>query len=315
MSDKPKTKIKASEIVSDIRSGMSEPELKQKYGLRQKSLEQALGKLSAAGLLTDIEIQKWNKSNENYDLRPRPEVRIPQWRCPSCNAPQPEEKDECPVCGVVIKKLLSHREHDFYMPPTSETSTSQGKGWLAVVASIIVFAIVGTGFLWWSKHRATEKTRVAGLHLKLKTLDRTEAAQNAYQSSSGQDEPSNSLSSEGTDSGASNLDLSPGSAPPQEATSDTRIRSKEDSRPKEKEPISSKYRYRSPEAVQFQRLQGRSGGSLKNLSSNFPVLQQVLDRHAGGWHPSWTRWQEKREAGQSSVWCPQTMSIWLGLSR
>ena len=242
MNDKPKTRIKASQIVSDIRSGVSEPELKQKYGLSDKSLEQVLGKLAAAGLLTDIEIQKWNKPHENYDPGPRPEVRIPQWRCPSCNAPQPEEKDECPVCGVVIKKLLSHREHDYFDAPTSETITSQGKGWLAVIASIIVFAIVGTGLLWWSKHRATEKTRIAGLPLKLKTLDRTEAAQNAYQSSSGQDEPSNSLSSEGTDSGASNLDLSPGSTPPQETTSDTRARSKEDSRPKEKEPVSSKYR-------------------------------------------------------------------------
>ncbi|MBI5251890.1 MAG: hypothetical protein HY912_20555 [Desulfomonile tiedjei] len=245
-----KHKISASRMVCDILSGMNESELKLKYGLRDNSIDQVLSKLVAAGKLTETEIRTWRKSNE--DRGPVPQVRagISNWRCPSCNAPQLEEPDECPVCGVVIKKLLSRREHGENIPPTIEQSSSLGKAWLIAVASIIAFAIVGTGLIWWSKHRAEHKPGITALSTKPQPSGVANTERYSDQVSSEQEGTWDTLSSEKPDGGASDMDSSPGSRFPPDRTSRGDSPSRQTEKPsgsqtsphREKEPPSDKYR-------------------------------------------------------------------------
>jgi len=161
MADTPKIKIKAGPLVSDIRSGMKESEFKKKYGLCHKSLDRVLGKLTAAGLLTESEVRAWKGIGTAEDSICRLPLESALWHCPSCNAPQAEEKDECPVCGVIVRKLSARREHEVNPSEGLSNDSSPRKKWHAVMFSLIVFTGLGIGLIWWAKHRVSDQRHFA----------------------------------------------------------------------------------------------------------------------------------------------------------
>jgi len=110
--------VRAQEAVRDIRSGMSDADLMEKYRLTARGLQSLLDQLVKAGALKPTEIEKrvpW--SDTTVDLRgvikrlgldttdgPEGPVDVPA-RCVACGSPQTMEFETCPVCGVNIHEF------------------------------------------------------------------------------------------------------------------------------------------------------------------------------------------------------------------
>jgi hypothetical protein len=170
MSDSGKRKLSAKEILSDIRSGMDGSGLKHKYDLSDKALELVLTKLSAAGALTERDVDRLNPAPEVPAEASRGLHRTQQWRCPACNVLQPQEMSECPACGVVVSKFAAHQGQGHPGARAIPVSTyhdvnesSGGGGWTYVVWSIVVLAVIGGAVIAWSIHRSGEKAELAEL--------------------------------------------------------------------------------------------------------------------------------------------------------
>lgn len=155
MTETQKRRISASKIIADIRSGMSETALMQKYGLSESGLKKTLGKLVDSGHLQEDEIPR-RQAPETSPV-PEPQKKV-QLRCPSCDAEWTEDVDECPFCGVVIKKFMASRGAVRDVPAQSEDSSE--KNWFSVIVSILVCASIGIGLIWWSRHQAKEQSPV-----------------------------------------------------------------------------------------------------------------------------------------------------------
>ena len=165
MPDPGKRKLSAKQILTDIRSGMDSTELKRKYDLSEKGLESVCKRLAATGALKEHDIRRlgsWRGSSETSPKIPN-EAR---WQCPACNTPQTVEMSECPVCGIVVEKFLARQGPvDHVSTVDSDTSRDAGprehKGWMSLIISVVVFALVGSSLLLWSTHRAKEVPKIS----------------------------------------------------------------------------------------------------------------------------------------------------------
>jgi uncharacterized Zn finger protein (UPF0148 family) len=79
-----------------------------KYRLSVTGLQSLLSKLSEIGLVKRADLDKRNPNLEKT-------VELTTVKCPSCGMPQFSAFDECPQCGVIVKKYLDARD-----PPKSE---------------------------------------------------------------------------------------------------------------------------------------------------------------------------------------------------
>jgi hypothetical protein len=95
----PKRKIDAREALKDIRQGMTDEELMEKYSLSAQGLQSLFHKLVEAGLITQYELD----DRAPFGTRT---VALDIFRCPSCGMPQFEKFDVCPQCGVIVSKFV-----------------------------------------------------------------------------------------------------------------------------------------------------------------------------------------------------------------
>jgi hypothetical protein len=102
MTNERRKTVNAKQAANDIRSGMTNAELMEKYGLSAKGLQVLLTKLVDVGHLQQSDLEARTPA-------PDTSVRI-AWKCPSCGSPQTRAYDECPNCGVIVAKLLGQRE-------------------------------------------------------------------------------------------------------------------------------------------------------------------------------------------------------------
>ena len=84
-----KPKIDAKQALQDIRSGMTDAQLMDKYNISARGLESLLKKLVQAGVLLQSEI------DDRHPLRTT-SVDIAIFRCPACGMPQFSEFADCP---------------------------------------------------------------------------------------------------------------------------------------------------------------------------------------------------------------------------
>ncbi len=98
----PQQKISAKELVADIRGGMGNAALVEKYKISAQGLQSIFNKLIAAGALQQAELDNRASSDDRT-------VNL-AWKCPACGKPQSREYDECPDCGVIITKFLRQQE-------------------------------------------------------------------------------------------------------------------------------------------------------------------------------------------------------------
>jgi hypothetical protein len=98
MSKEQRKTINAKEAVNDVRSGMTDLALMEKYGLSRNGLQSLLRKLAEASLLEERELATRTASSG-------PRSAPIAWKCPACGAPQTRTYDECPNCGVIVAKF------------------------------------------------------------------------------------------------------------------------------------------------------------------------------------------------------------------
>ena len=108
------------EVLTDIRAGLDDAGLMQKYELSARGLQSVCDHLVFIGLITQGAIdQRFAPLDSTVDVHePREDFEPPvtinhsqqnpesPWECPACGRPQPRELDECPVCGVIVKKYI-----------------------------------------------------------------------------------------------------------------------------------------------------------------------------------------------------------------
>jgi uncharacterized protein (DUF433 family) len=112
--------MRPMEVAQDIRSGMSDAELMDKYRLSSKGLQNLFQELTSTDVLKQSELDRRTSHSEetvevvqiiqklglDRNRASEDTANVPQ-KCAACGAPQTEEYDECPVCGV---NLHDYRE-------------------------------------------------------------------------------------------------------------------------------------------------------------------------------------------------------------
>ncbi len=93
-----KITVSAKEILADIKAGMNNTALMQKYGLSDKGLQSIFKKLVDAGMLEREESEKRASASEkSIDWA---------WKCPACGKLLTKQA-ECPDCGVIESGIKS----------------------------------------------------------------------------------------------------------------------------------------------------------------------------------------------------------------
>lgn len=148
--DRGKQKISAIQLLSDIRSGMTDALLKEKYGLSDKGVESVYKKLAKAGYLSEEEVLTRSAATGNRDQATVGHSSGPSWECPSCHAPQASEQSECPVCGIVTAKFKARQEDDRSLGEAAANInyTVSSRSGLRMAAVAVIAVIIAGGAFW-----------------------------------------------------------------------------------------------------------------------------------------------------------------------
>ena len=110
--DVPEKKtLSAKEILRDIKDGMTDVELMEKYHLGPKTLQSLFEKLVDAGAIqqSDLDLRNSNPQ-ETAEEGNFAEESSSGFTCPACKMPQSKQFDVCPQCGVIVEKFLASKE-------------------------------------------------------------------------------------------------------------------------------------------------------------------------------------------------------------
>jgi hypothetical protein len=110
-----KRKISAKEFLADVRAGLTDVGLMDKYDLSAPTIHTLFKKLADSGLMSHTEME------QRMPLSDR-SVSLEVYRCPACNMPQFTKFEECPQCGVIVKKVAPPSGHT----PEAEPAGSHG---------------------------------------------------------------------------------------------------------------------------------------------------------------------------------------------
>lgn len=91
-----KPTVNAKEAAADIRSGMNNAALMEKYRVTETGLRSLMTKLVKAGLLEQSEL--------DARLPGIPPAASEPWTCPACGYLQLEKPSVCPQCGFIVAK-------------------------------------------------------------------------------------------------------------------------------------------------------------------------------------------------------------------
>lgn len=178
-----KRRISANQILADMRSGMSDSLLKQKYGLTDKALDSVYSKLRKAGVLHETEILNRSVRAPAQDQSVRENLPVDQWQCPSCHATQDSEKEECPVCGIVVAKFTARPDDGpslaFGGAPLPHAESKAVPKWVSAVVSLVILAAVGVTAAWLLLPAEPEPHRPAFNTVPLPAGVQTHAHKNA----------------------------------------------------------------------------------------------------------------------------------------
>lgn len=119
--------INPGEAVRDIRSGMHDFDLMEKYRLSAKGLQSLFDHLIKAGLMEQAEFDRRMPSfDQTVEIMPRGELLKfggetvtskdeeqeldLSWECPVCGIYQTREYSKCPECGALVALLKRKRD-------------------------------------------------------------------------------------------------------------------------------------------------------------------------------------------------------------
>ena len=101
-----KKSIKARELLFDIRAGVDDAGLMEKYGLSARGILQALNRLIAEGLMSPSELVERRSLAKT--------VYMPVFTCPTCGDCHFEKVEKCPRCGSRMKTLKEDKPDSSY---------------------------------------------------------------------------------------------------------------------------------------------------------------------------------------------------------
>ncbi|MGO9567733.1 MAG: hypothetical protein ACLP5H_09345 [Desulfomonilaceae bacterium] len=101
-----KKKIKARELLSDVRSGVDDAGLMEKYGLSARGVLQALNRLIAEGFMSPSELIERRSLAKT--------VYMPVFNCTACGDVHFEKVEKCPRCGSRMKTLKEEKPNFGY---------------------------------------------------------------------------------------------------------------------------------------------------------------------------------------------------------
>ncbi len=99
-----KKTLKAKELLADVRAGLDDAGLMEKYGLSARGIIKALNRLIWEGLMSSSELAERRSLAKT--------VYMPVFECRSCGDVQFSKVDKCPRCGMRMK-TLSGEKSDF----------------------------------------------------------------------------------------------------------------------------------------------------------------------------------------------------------
>lgn len=142
-----KRKIKANDIVQDVRSGLTDLEIMARHELSPKELERVLGQLVRLNLLSDRELQE--RSSPSVQSEPY------ETTCPSCGRRYPKEAHECPECGFSADDVPSPTPVRRLQDPLERESRSSRTA-IFVVSILVFVVIIGSLFTYFLLKRQKE---------------------------------------------------------------------------------------------------------------------------------------------------------------
>ena len=99
-----KRKVSAKEILADIRAGVDDEGLMEKYQLSPQELQVVFGKMISGGVFTTDDLVRRATGGEKKAARSElsQQTKEPGWQCPICRKSQKEPFEKCPECGAVL---------------------------------------------------------------------------------------------------------------------------------------------------------------------------------------------------------------------
>ncbi|MBI4962998.1 MAG: hypothetical protein HY913_06975 [Desulfomonile tiedjei] len=98
-----KRKITGRDVLKDIKAGMDDPALMDKYKLSSQGLQSVFSKLVNAGVLTEAELDSRVPISERT-------VDLGLYICPACGNIQAREFTECSRCGFVSPAYIKQQK-------------------------------------------------------------------------------------------------------------------------------------------------------------------------------------------------------------
>jgi hypothetical protein len=145
----PKRTINAKEILADIKMGLGNASLMEKYGLSEKVLQSVLKKLVDSGKLNQGELERRMAESETA-------IEY-AWKCPACGKSQIRVYEECPDCGVISatvspRRLKEHSHPQSYNYETHDVNSGLRTRWPVILVTILTLLVVGGAILKWSSY-------------------------------------------------------------------------------------------------------------------------------------------------------------------
>lgn len=154
-----KKTVQVKQVLADIRAGMHDNALMQKYELSPGQLKSLMQKLEDAGLVKKPVEELVPEKPSYYDT---------VFTCPACGLNAPEEFDECPRCGVVPAKYRPSENTGALQSPEKKNdkamkfntwSQSMPRSYrgLKILAAIIVLAAVAVAVFMVNQYLEKER--------------------------------------------------------------------------------------------------------------------------------------------------------------
>ncbi len=104
-----KRKISAKKFLKDVRAGLTDDQIMEKYRIRSVILQYVFRKMIQSGLMTQFEFYARSKLRESDLFTAFSAESDGYLRCPDCGQRLPDDGGECPTCEsmyLTVKSLL-----------------------------------------------------------------------------------------------------------------------------------------------------------------------------------------------------------------
>jgi hypothetical protein len=95
----PKGKVPLKSFLADLRSAMTDAELREKYDLSARSFVSLIKALLIQNLVTPDDLARRKQMAEKRDLARESHFLSQLFICPHCGHPHPSAFNVCPACG------------------------------------------------------------------------------------------------------------------------------------------------------------------------------------------------------------------------